>query len=134
MKKWKLLVATLTLVSPMLAMAAPAVNPNITPYDPAPSAVLSCGGAIISSISGRLEGDPSSGSAVVFNNGSLNISYDVIPAIQNSRVGDHVLMCLVFVPKNCPAGDTRGKEYTVTNLRSLESWTLPNSEHECGGL
>lgn len=56
-----------------------------------------------------------------------------LPAIKNSRVGDHVLNCLVFIPKDCPKGDDRGRIYTVTNLRTLESWTLPDSQHSCGG-
>ena len=31
------------------------------------------------------------------------------------------------------AGDARGRIYTTTNLRTLESWTMPDSEHQCGG-
>ena len=31
------------------------------------------------------------------------------------------------------AGDNRGKIYTTTNLRTLDSWTLTDSEHSCGG-
>jgi hypothetical protein len=74
-----------------------------------------------------------SGSAVTFNNGGYNVSYDLVDAIRDSRIGDHVMICLVYAPKDCPPGDDRGKTYTVTNLRTLESWTLPDSEHMCGG-
>jgi hypothetical protein len=42
-------------------------------------------------------------------------------------------MCLVQLPFACPAGDVRGRWYTTTNLRTLESWTLPDAEHGCGG-
>src|SRR4051794_40191706 len=54
-------------------------------------------------------------------------------AMKDGNVADHVLICLVFIPKNCPKGDDRGKMYTVTNLRTLKSWTLPNAQHSCGG-
>ncbi len=74
-----------------------------------------------------------SGSAVSFADGLYQVSYDEVAAINSSRAGDPVLLCLVSLPKNCPAGDDRGKMYTATNLRRIESWTLPDSEHECGG-
>jgi hypothetical protein len=76
---------------------------------------------------------PGSGSAITFTDGLYQVSYDEVDAINNSRVGDPVFVCLIELPKNCPPGDHRGKIYTATNLRRLESWTLPDSEHECGG-
>lgn len=120
------------------AYANPAVDSKITPYDPLPTKVLSCGGGIITKITSRLEDQrgrpvPRSGSAVIFNNGGYNVSYEIVPAIQRSKVGQHVLICLVQVPANCPSGDDRGRVYTVTNLTTLESWTLPDAEHVCGG-
>ena len=126
----KAVLAGLTvLLAPALACAA------ITPGDPLPAQILTCGGGVIKSVGGRLEGDTdfSSGTSVVFRNGGYQVSYEKIPAIVNSRAGDHVMICLVFVPKNCPKGDVRGKVYTTTNLRTLESWTLPDAEHSCGG-
>jgi hypothetical protein len=44
-----------------------------------------------------------------------------------------VRICLVSLPQNCPPGDTRGRIYKTTNLRTRQSWTLPDSEHSCGG-
>ena len=109
----------------------------ITPHDPLPTRLLSCGGAIIDSLSDRFGGtlgaDAQTGTAVSYNNGGASVSYDLVEAARNSRLGDHVLMCLVFIPKKCPPGDDRGRIYTVTNLRTLESWTLPDSQHSCGG-
>ncbi len=61
------------------------------------------------------------------------MSYDKVQEIIRSRVGDPVLMCLVEIPQDCPPGDDRGKIYTTTNLRTQESWTLPDSQHSCGG-
>jgi hypothetical protein len=74
-----------------------------------------------------------SGSAVEFQNGLDQVSYEQIPAVDHSRSGDPVYVCLMKLPRNCPPGDHRGKLYTTTNLRTLESWTLPDAEHMCGG-
>jgi len=79
---------------------------------------------------------PGSGSAVEFANGGYQVSYDQVQAVDRSRPGDPAKMCLVFVPKrdkDCAPGDDRGVIYKTTNLRTHESWTLPNSEHPCGG-
>ena len=76
---------------------------------------------------------PGSGSAVVFANRGYQVSYDEVPAVARSHVGDRVLMCLVQIPRPCPPGDARGRWYTTTNLRTMESWTMMDSEHSCGG-
>jgi hypothetical protein len=74
-----------------------------------------------------------SGSAVRYTNGGYQVGYTEIEPVQNSRTGDPVFMCLVRIPRGCPSGDARGRVYTTTNLRTLQSWTMPDSEHECGG-
>ena len=73
-------------------------------------------------IGGRLEGILILAPARLFSyeNGGESASYEKVTAIENSRKGDHVLICLVFIPSNCPQGDSRGKIYTTTNLRTLE--------------
>ncbi len=76
---------------------------------------------------------PGSGSAVSFTNGGYQVSYDTVPAIEQSRPGDPARMCLVSIPRGCPKGDTRGRVYSTTNLRTHKSWRLPDSEHSCGG-
>ena len=76
---------------------------------------------------------PDSGSAVEFANGLYQVSYEQVPAVNQSRRGDPVFVCLMSLPTDCPPGDDRGKLYTTTNLRTEESWTLPDSEHGCGG-
>lgn len=81
----------------------------------------------------RLEGAPGSGSLVTFANGGVQVSYDQVPEVDQSRPGDRVSMCLVSIPKDCPAGDDRGRTYKTTNKRTGQSWTLPDSEHGCGG-
>jgi hypothetical protein len=74
-----------------------------------------------------------SGSAISFVNGGYQVSYEQEPAVDSSRPGDPVRMCLVSIPRNCPPGDDRGREYKTTNLRTHKTWSLPDSEHMCGG-
>ena len=76
---------------------------------------------------------PGSGSAVVFANGGYQVSYETIASVEASRAGDAVRVCLVSLPDGCPPGDDRGREYKTTNLRTRGSWTLPDSQHTCGG-
>ncbi len=76
---------------------------------------------------------PGSGSAIEFANGGYQVSYDQAPAVDRSRPGDAVTICLVSIPRHCPPGDDRGRMYKTTNLRTRGSWTLPDSEHQCGG-
>ena len=108
---------------------------KISASDPLPKEVLTCGGNIIKEIGPRLEGDTdlSTGFHVLLRNGGVTVDYVTPQAVRNSKVGDHVLACLVYIPKNCPPGDVRGRIYTVTNLRTLESWTAADSQHSCGG-
>ena len=130
---------TSLLVSSVVMARTVPVNPNVTPNDPLPVRVLDCGGSVIKNVSDRfgspIDAPRSSGSSVSFTNGGYNVSYDTVDAIKNSRVGDHVMICLMHIPDpdKCPPGDARGRIYTVTNLRTLESWTLPDSQHRCGG-
>ena len=87
----------------------------------------------IGELGSRLEGSPDSGSAIAYANGVTGVSYDVITAIRRSRVGDPITLCLVSVPRNCPPGDDRGKVYSAVNGRTQERWSLPDSQHSCGG-
>jgi hypothetical protein len=98
-----------------------------------PTQVGACAKTRIKSIGTRLEGKPGSGSAVSFDNGGYQVSYDTVPAIEHSKTGDAVRMCLVSIPRHCPKGDDRGCVYRTTNLRTHKSWKLPDAEHMCGG-
>lgn len=117
----------------LLASAGPAGA------DPLPTRIGQCSRTTIASIGTRLEDGathrpiPGSGSAVNFANGGYQVSYDTVSAIDHSRRGDPVTMCLVSKPKDCPPGDNRGMTYKTTNLRTKGAWTLPDSEHMCGG-
>ena len=97
-----------------------------------PTGIGQCSETTIKTIGTRL-GTPDSGSVVSYANGGVQISYDAIPEIHRSKIGDHVNLCLVSVPQDCPPGDDRGKIYRATNLRTGESWELPDSQHSCGG-
>jgi hypothetical protein len=102
---------------------------------PATSQVGACSQATIGFIGGRLEGDSNfeTGTAVQFDNGGVQISYERDEGVVNSQVGDPVRICLVSIPSDCPPGDDRGKVYTTTNLRTGASWEMPDSQHMCGG-
>lgn len=77
--------------------------------------------------------DFETGTAVDFANGGHQVSYERESALLQSRPGDPVVMCLVSVPRHCPPGDDRGRFYLVTNLRTNRTWSLPDSQHMCGG-
>ena len=103
-----------------------------------PRRIGQCALTTISAVGTRLVGEnnrpvPESGSAVELANGVYGVSYDRVRAIRRSRVGDRVRTCLVSIPRSCPPGDDRGREYRTTNLRTRQSWTLPDSQHSCGG-
>ena len=66
-------------------------------------------------------------------NGDYQVSYDEFEEISRSRVGDRVRICLLALPYPCPPNDHRGYRCTSTNLKTGESWTLPDSPHMCGG-
>ncbi len=104
----KKLIMALTLIAPFMAQA-----------DSMPTQFGTCTETSIASIGTRLidgrtgakiEG---SGSQVSFRNGGGQVSYDTLESIsKNSKVGDPVLVCLIFIPQDCPPGDDRGKVYT----------------------
>src|SRR3954468_6696234 len=122
----------------MLLAVQPAEAQRRAPAPPA-LRVGSCVRTTIAHVTQRLEDGathrviPDSGSAVEFANGLYQVSYDQVPAVNQSRRGDPVFVCLMKLPDHCPPGDVRGKLYTSTNLRTDDSWTLPDSEHGCGG-
>ena len=115
-------------------LAAPALAADMPGL---PTRVGQCARTTIAQVSERL-GDASgpvagSGSAVALANGGYQVSYEQVPAIDHSHKGDPARLCLVSLPANCPPGDARGKIYKTTNLRTHGSWTLPDSQHSCGG-
>lgn len=128
------------LIVPLAAGATPAasVTPSPTPAPvtaglPGLQRELQCVKTAIKEIGSRLLDTPGSGSAVSYTNGGFQVGYEELPQIGRARVGDPVFMCLIAIPKQCPPGDARGRIYTVTDLRTLESWTMTDSSHACGG-
>ncbi len=100
---------------------------------PLPTQVGACSITIVKQVESRLQGMPNSGSAISYENGGYQVSYDMISAIEASRPGDPVRLCLLSIPQNCPPGDARGRIYRATNLRSKGTWKAPDAEHSCGG-
>jgi hypothetical protein len=106
-----------------------------------PAKVGECTDTTITSITDRYGADltpgPSkkgsdSGTIVRFSNSGVQVSLAKERAIAKSQVFDKVNMCLVEIPKDCPAGDIRGRVYKTTNLRTGESWSLANDVRSCG--
>lgn len=74
------------------------------------------------------------GTSISYTNKVYGVSYDYVPAISvRSSVGDPIRLCLISYYAHCPKGDTRGKTYKAINLRTKETWTLPDAQHVCGG-
>jgi hypothetical protein len=116
----------------LAALIAPAAA------EPLPTEVGQCATARVKQVETRLQdgsGRPvaDSGSAIAFFNGGYQVSYEQIAAVDSSRRGDLVRICLIEIPRDCPPGDVRGRVYRTTNLRTRLEWTLPDSEHGCGG-
>lgn len=106
-----------------------------------PAKVGECADTTITSITDRYGADltpgsskkgSDSGTIVRFSNSGVQVSLAKERAIARSQVFDKVNMCLVEIPKDCPAGDVRGRVYKTTNLRTGESWSLANDVRNCG--
>ena len=125
----------------VVAVLALALAPAAEAADRLPTRIGQCVATSVKEVSFRLGEDvggkfvpqEGSGSAVTLTNGGYQVSYDQIPAVDGSKPGDPVRMCLVSYPSGCPRGDRRGIIYKTTNERTHGSWTLPDSEHSCGG-
>jgi hypothetical protein len=92
-----------------------------------------CATSSVYQVTSRLINSPDSGTDIQFSNGIGLVSYDIVPAAQNSKRGDPVRICLISIPKNCPPGDDRGRYYAVTNLRTQKNFSMYDSQHLCGG-
>jgi hypothetical protein len=106
-----------------------------------PEKIGECADTTITSISDRYGADltpagskkgNNAGTIVRFSNSGVQVSLVKELAIARSQIFDKVNMCLVEIPKNCPAGDVRGRVYKTTNLRTKESWSLANDVRSCG--
>lgn len=105
---------------------------------PMPEKVGQCAVTRIAELTTRF-GEPlqsasdDAGSAVGFSNGGGMVSYDRDAGLVGSNVGDRAAVCLLSIPRDCPPGDERGRFYYGVDLDTGTSWTLPDSQHMCGG-
>ena len=120
------------LLAACLLTARPALGEEVRD-DAVPITVGQCVSTTIAEIANRLEGVPESGDAVLYGNGIYGVSYDKVPALTASQVGDAVELCLTFVDDDCPPEDQRGKYYSAMNERTGQSWELSDDQHMCGG-
>jgi hypothetical protein len=121
--------ALAAIVVSFVLIAAPA-----SPASPIfPMTVGECVETSIETLTSRLDGMPDSGDAIVYANGLYGVSYDRVEGLKGARAGDPVRLCLTFVPDDCPPGDSRGRRYKATDLRTHREWELPDAQHLCGG-
>jgi len=115
--------------------------PNTERSSILPAKVGECADTTITSITDRYGADltpgrskkgSDTGTIIRFSNSGVQVSLEKERAIVKSQIFDKVNMCLVEIPKDCPAGDIRGRLYKTTNLRTGESWNLRNDIRSCG--
>ncbi|MEB3263503.1 MAG: hypothetical protein VKJ66_03935 [Synechococcus sp.] len=129
----------------VLLLALPAVlRPAAATAAPLPRTLGACSRTSVKEVLYRLSSPDEngvyipvagSGSAISYTNGGYQVSYDMVPAIHRSQEGDAVELCLEFIPdcREAPPGDGRGRIYRARNLRTGDTWSLPDSQHSCGG-
>jgi uncharacterized protein len=90
---------------------------------------------LMTRIGNPLEGaSADEGSQVLLANDGLLVSYEREFGLTASQVGDPVAVCLMSIPRDCPAGDDRGRMYYGVNLaRQMATWALSDSVRMCGG-
>ena len=125
-----MLKSTLVIVTANLILMATSF---ISLAESIPTRVGQCANSKVDKVGTRLEGVAGSGTDIYFSNGISLISYDTVLEAEESKTGDKVKICLKSIPKNCPPNDVRGRVYNVTNMRTKKKFTLPDSQHQCGG-
>lgn len=68
-------------------------------------------------------------STITYDNELWQMDWADHPGFETSEKGDTVRLCLMSVPRSCPAGDTRGRMLSATNTRAGTTWIAQNSEH-----
>lgn len=120
--------------APAAADAPAAPAPAAPTTGGRPTAVGDCAETQVARVAPRLEGtDFSTGVAVTFANGVNVVDYAQNAVAVAQSPGDAVTLCLVSIPENCPPGDDRGRVYSVQDHRQQQSYSLPDSQHMCGG-
>ena len=106
---------------------------------PLPTAIGQCAVTHITELTTRFgegalaQADDNAGSLVTFRNGGVQVSYGHEYGLASSQVGDAAVLCLINIPRDCPEGDERGRVYYGVDLVIGGSWSLPDSQHMCGG-
>jgi hypothetical protein len=101
-----------------------------------PQRVGDCADTKIEYIGKRIGGATGTRNVVRFLNG-LQLGYNSAPAIDRSRKGDLVRVCLVSIPSGCPKNYLGRALYSTTNLRTGRRWTLIDSDDDtlpCGSV
>jgi len=85
-----------------------------------------CAITTIMRITARIEGTSAhdTGSAIVYANGVSGVSYEYVPPLHASRIGDQVRLCLVSIFKSYPPGDDADKniKLRISGREPLGIW------------
>jgi hypothetical protein len=130
--------STFPLTAILILLSVPTFSLKSQAASP-PTRAGKCSNTSVAKVMTRLEDSVTkkailgSGTSIEFTNGIYLVSYETVLEAEYSKPRDPVKLCLISIPKNCPPGDNRGKVYTATNLRTKKTFTLPDSQHSCGG-
>ncbi len=133
-----MLSSALKQVSAVSVVIALALMHGSTQAAKPPTKVGQCSNTFVARVATRLVDEnnlpaPGSGTSIVLTNGIYLVSYDTVVAAEASKPGHKVKLCIDSLPQDCPLGDDRGKIYSVTNYMTGGRFTLPDSQHFCGG-
>jgi hypothetical protein len=99
-----------------------------------PQRVGDCAETRIEYIGKRLSGSGGTRNVICFVSG-LQLGYNSDPALDQSREGDLVRVCLVSIPAGCSEYNPGRASYRTTNLRTGRHWTLEDTDDDtlpCG--
>ena len=123
--RFTLMPHALFIVATCTCLVAPHTSAASTPVQPPElQKVGDCAITIIMKIRARLDRTLAhdTGSTIRYANGVAGVSYEYVPPLHASHIGDQARLCLVSIFKNYPPGDDAGQEYQATNLRTGNHW------------
>ena len=74
-----------------------------------------------------------SGSALIYSDGVYQVRYAQVAAMDGSRPGDSVTLCVRSHDRTCRSSSWRGNDYDAYDHRTEAAWQASDSEHSCAG-
>ncbi|MGB8313528.1 MAG: hypothetical protein WCE69_03490 [Aestuariivirga sp.] len=79
-----------------------------------------------------LDSNMDAGTAIEFENGSHQVSYDRA-GLSDVKPGQSAVVCMMSRLHDCPEGDDRGTLLLTFDLETGTQWALTDTQHMCGG-